>query len=290
METHILLHGVDVDTVWPCRRRFLAQEALVFGDLLREEEATSAGLSRGQTIVAAHQRWTESWANCGHIMCSFCGEEFNSARDYNEHTLTLHSHSCATCGRDFLTEHWLILHAQEQHDSFFQVLASRQPMYACFVPSCSVKFQTAQDRREHAAKEHGFPARLGLAIAKRRARSAHAVRASEEAVAAARERRARKAAAEASRRGPTASHGDLKGRVVCRHFASAVGCKRGEACRFLHEKIPSSAGMEDDELDSGRSNEVAQLTEAMSTLTTNVPMHISFGRGRGRGYARIGRR
>ena len=46
---------------------------------------------------------------------------------------------------------------QECHDSFFAALAEKKASYECFLPTCSTKFWTQQERRDHAITSHDFP-------------------------------------------------------------------------------------------------------------------------------------
>ncbi|XP_024937445.1 uncharacterized protein LOC107264343 isoform X2 [Cephus cinctus] len=51
----------------------------------------------------------------------------------------------------------LEIHIQENHDSFFKILAERQPMFQCYVSECELKFNNPCERKEHCITVHKFP-------------------------------------------------------------------------------------------------------------------------------------
>jgi hypothetical protein len=307
----------------PCRRKFIpTHSALLLGDAEREWESST---STFQTAVKAHAGWLEA-GPLVECCCGFCGEPFQTARALEEHIRGLHSHSCATCGREFVTEHWLTLHVQEAHDSYFRLLAARRPMYACLVESCGVKLGTQAERQRHAIDVHGFPQHASVAIARQRRRPRETK--TEPAAAPAPPDKPPKPGRRPGRPTvPSESGATSRAPVRCRHFGTTNGCTRGAACRFVHTPQPdgapssltdgapsrltgsemhrsgdprgvpaaAAAAMVDEEAsgppeDAGTEEGIAELTQALSALSTRVPANISFGRGRGRAYTRIGRK
>ena len=158
---------------------------------------------------------------------------------------------------------------------------------------------TLIERQRHATNVHGFPARNGMAIATRWRHRAASERPPTDAsgIELGASSQLHKPPRSSVLSQSNASRKDKKA-TPCRFLAT--GCKRGAACRFDHSlpvpvnedtSAPISvaqpsmgAPMVEDDTD------VSLLAEAMSGLTTSVPTHVSFGRGRGRAYARIGRR
>lgn len=69
----------------------------------------------------------------------------------------MHRNQCIVCHALLPSSHLLDLHVMEVHDSFFAAQASRNlPVYCCLVQSCSIKFQTIQERRRHLVEYHRF--------------------------------------------------------------------------------------------------------------------------------------
>ena len=67
-------------------------------------------------------------------------------------------HECITCRALLPTGHLLDLHIAELHDSFFAAQAARKlPVYACLVESCSRKFNSVEQRKQHLVDFHKFP-------------------------------------------------------------------------------------------------------------------------------------
>ncbi|EDQ90673.1 uncharacterized protein MONBRDRAFT_18478, partial [Monosiga brevicollis MX1] len=69
----------------------------------------------------------------------------------------MHQHRCHECGRAFTTAHFLDLHQSEWHDPFFDLQKQRQPMYRCFVVTCTTKMASRNERREHLIQAHHYP-------------------------------------------------------------------------------------------------------------------------------------
>ncbi|OXU24672.1 hypothetical protein TSAR_007238 [Trichomalopsis sarcophagae] len=93
------------------------------------------------------------------FQCNACPEIFDNLFDYQLHYNDLHHLVCSECKKKRPTARLLEIHVQETHDSFFQVMAKKQPMYQCFVTHCDVKFKDHLERRNHCRKVHLFPKR-----------------------------------------------------------------------------------------------------------------------------------
>ncbi|XP_022093038.1 zinc finger protein 511-like isoform X2 [Acanthaster planci] len=99
-----------------------------------------------------------------------CGQSFTTVLSYEVHYNGAHRNICHDCRRSYPSNHLLDIHVLESHDSLFEVMATKQPMYQCLVESCREKFADAQHRREHLIKDHHYPAdfRFQKGIAKPR--------------------------------------------------------------------------------------------------------------------------
>jgi len=97
-----------------------------------------------------------------------CKETFSQLHESETHYNALHRHSCSVCRKSLPSPHLLELHLQEQHDSFFSVLAERKPSYQCFLPTCPHLSWSSKERHEHAIKEHKFPPDFRFDQVKRR--------------------------------------------------------------------------------------------------------------------------
>ncbi|KAI8442445.1 hypothetical protein MSG28_005955, partial [Choristoneura fumiferana] len=64
---------------------------------------------------------------------------------------------CSQCKKVLPSPHLLDLHLQEQHDSFFAVLATRKPSYCCYIEECKEKFMNAKERLQHCVDAHKMP-------------------------------------------------------------------------------------------------------------------------------------
>lgn len=87
-----------------------------------------------------------------------CTQNFSSLLSYENHYNSLHRHTCCTCHRTFPSLFLLDIHLQEQHDSLFTVMATRQNMYQCLVEQCIERFASPTERRTHLIKVHKYPA------------------------------------------------------------------------------------------------------------------------------------
>lgn len=76
---------------------------------------------------------------------------------FEAHFFSFHSFQCSFCQRSFVSDRLLSIHLSERHDTYFAVMSSRAPSYACLVDSCSCKFFTSAERRKHLVTLHSFP-------------------------------------------------------------------------------------------------------------------------------------
>lgn len=86
-----------------------------------------------------------------------CRATFKTLVDFEMHYNTSHRYVCAECSKSLPSPRLLDIHIQETHDSFFQVLSAKQPMYQCYVSECDLKFKNSVERRDHCASVHKFP-------------------------------------------------------------------------------------------------------------------------------------
>ncbi|KAK6584580.1 hypothetical protein PZA11_002804 [Diplocarpon coronariae] len=83
---------------------------------------------------------------------------FASFEDYDIHYAKIHVNRCLKCRKNFPTNHFLILHIEENHDALISVLRERgEKTYSCFVEGCDRKCSTPQKRRMHLVDKHMFP-------------------------------------------------------------------------------------------------------------------------------------
>ena len=102
----------------------------------------------------SHQKYMEVAQNESRSM------QYEQSLTKNRDIATHFSHrfECETCHASLPTAHLLDLHIQELHDSFFAAQASRRlPVYRCLLESCSRKFRTIEERRQHLWDHHQFP-------------------------------------------------------------------------------------------------------------------------------------
>ncbi|XP_046421099.1 zinc finger protein 511 [Neodiprion fabricii] len=86
-----------------------------------------------------------------------CTATFQTLVDFEVHYNGSHRYICLECKKCRPSARLLDIHIEETHDSFFRVLADRQPMYQCYVSECEMKFKTLADRREHCTTVHKYP-------------------------------------------------------------------------------------------------------------------------------------
>eukprot|EP00088_Acartia_fossae_P050969 TRINITY_DN5721_c0_g1_i12.p1 TRINITY_DN5721_c0_g1~~TRINITY_DN5721_c0_g1_i12.p1 ORF type:complete len:500 (-),score=128.88 TRINITY_DN5721_c0_g1_i12:746-2245(-) len=99
-----------------------------------------------------HQEYAE-------FQCSApgCREMFSQVYESEAHYRAVHVFSCSVCRKSLPSNHLLDLHIQEGHDSFFSAMAEKKASFQCFLPTCSTKFWTPEERRDHAITSHDFP-------------------------------------------------------------------------------------------------------------------------------------
>lgn len=86
-----------------------------------------------------------------------CPARFNQVYESEVHYNAVHKHNCSVCKKSLPSYHLLELHIQENHDSFFSILSEKKPSFQCFLPTCSCKFWSVEERRDHAISTHNFP-------------------------------------------------------------------------------------------------------------------------------------
>ncbi|XP_012254443.2 zinc finger protein 511 [Athalia rosae] len=86
-----------------------------------------------------------------------CTATFQTLIDFETHYNGSHRYICLECKKCRPSARLLDIHVQETHDSFFKVLAERQPMYQCYVSECDVKLKTLAERKEHCITVHQYP-------------------------------------------------------------------------------------------------------------------------------------
>ncbi|XP_017793925.1 PREDICTED: zinc finger protein 511 [Habropoda laboriosa] len=86
-----------------------------------------------------------------------CRATFKTLIDFEMHYNSNHRYVCGECKKSLPNPRLLDIHIQETHDSFFQVLCMKQPMYQCYVSECDLKFNNASERRKHCVEVHKFP-------------------------------------------------------------------------------------------------------------------------------------
>ncbi|KAJ2910295.1 hypothetical protein GGI21_001016 [Coemansia aciculifera] len=83
---------------------------------------------------------------------------FPSALAYERHYDQMHRNTCSMCSAIFPSTHWLDLHVQELHDSFFDARVARgDKAFRCFLPACAKLFARPGKRRLHMIDKHKFP-------------------------------------------------------------------------------------------------------------------------------------
>ncbi|XP_017879136.1 zinc finger protein 511 [Ceratina calcarata] len=99
---------------------------------------------------------------CHEVMREFpcyvtgCKAIFQTLLDFEMHYNSNHRYVCAECKKSLPNPRLLDIHIQESHDSFFQVLSMKQPMYQCYVSECDLKFNNPVERRSHCINVHKF--------------------------------------------------------------------------------------------------------------------------------------
>lgn len=86
-----------------------------------------------------------------------CNKVFKSLVEYESHYNSVHKNVCSICRRFYPTNHLLDIHLLEWHDSMFELLAEKQPMFQCLIPTCSIKLSSRKQRKDHMIKVHKYP-------------------------------------------------------------------------------------------------------------------------------------
>ncbi|KAK1126681.1 hypothetical protein K0M31_004307 [Melipona bicolor] len=86
-----------------------------------------------------------------------CQATFNTLIDFEMHYNSNHRYVCGECKKSLPNSRFLDIHIQETHDSFFQILSMKQPMYQCYVSECDLKFINSTERKDHCINVHKFP-------------------------------------------------------------------------------------------------------------------------------------
>ncbi|KAG7172739.1 zinc finger protein 511-like [Homarus americanus] len=93
------------------------------------------------------------------IKCSAmgCNKSFTTVAEHASHQRACHTHVCSMCKQSLPAHHLLDLHLLEVHDTLFQLMATRKPMYQCFLETCSEKFSSPAERKTHCISIHKYP-------------------------------------------------------------------------------------------------------------------------------------
>lgn len=86
-----------------------------------------------------------------------CKAIFHTLIDFEMHYNSNHRYVCIECKKSLPNPRLLDIHIQEVHDSFFQVLSMKKPMYQCYVSECDLKFNNSLERKDHCINVHKFP-------------------------------------------------------------------------------------------------------------------------------------
>ncbi|XP_071806400.1 zinc finger protein 511-like [Asterias amurensis] len=87
-----------------------------------------------------------------------CNQTFTTVASFEIHYNGSHRNICRYCRRSYPSNHLLDIHISESHDSLFEIMAQKQPMYQCLIESCSDKFVDGLMRKDHMIKHHHYPA------------------------------------------------------------------------------------------------------------------------------------
>lgn len=198
---------------------------------------------------------------------------FSTYHDFDNHIRKVHTNRCATCNKNFPSNHYLNLHIAEVHDSLAEAKRARgDKTFGCFVEGCDKLFYTPQKRRLHLIDKHEFPQNYNFFVTKDGIDKRHSLLVPGRAT---RHRSAKdgsealpsEVADEASAAGDEGADG------VSGEGDAASSIASGEAESAL---TPSTSASDTD---------MESLTKTMSSLRF-VPPSVRFGRGRGRGFAK----
>ncbi|XP_065345580.1 protein lethal(2)k10201 [Cloeon dipterum] len=91
-----------------------------------------------------------------------CSKKLSSSLELNQHYNVFHRYECTVCRKHLASAHLLDIHICESHDTFFELQASKKPMYSCFVAECSEKSWNAKERLAHCVDVHHYPTNFRL--------------------------------------------------------------------------------------------------------------------------------
>lgn len=107
------------------------------------------------------------------IVCSLvgCNRTFDSLSRYEAHYNSTHRNVCSQCKRVLPSNYLLDVHLQEWHDSMFELMALKQPMYQCLLQTCGVKFSSVKERKNHMIKIHKYPSNFRFDSSKKQTKT-----------------------------------------------------------------------------------------------------------------------
>lgn len=116
-------------------------------------EAETASMTSA-SIESMHEEERNLDIPCTATGCTLL---FPNVAAFERHLFNNHRHRCSLCHKDLPTSRLLDIHISERHDSFFAVLAARQPSYVCLVEGCPIVSASDATRRTHLIEDHRFP-------------------------------------------------------------------------------------------------------------------------------------
>lgn len=115
--------------------------------------------------ISSHTSKTLLTSSDNAIFCNapFCPQQFSTVSEFESHYNLLHRFFCSQCKKYLPTAHLLDLHLEENHDSFFELLAKKKESFRCFVEECQERFWTQSERRDHGIRTHKLPSNFRFA-------------------------------------------------------------------------------------------------------------------------------
>lgn len=209
-----------------------------------------------------------------------CGTTFASVAALCAHVAAEHMHRCHSCGLAFLRARWAMIHAQEQHPSalFLALVARGEPMFECWVDSCSQRFADAIQRQRHMRIVHHMPTAYfnlpRLTAALQQAEGSAAAVASVGACG-----RDAAAALDACGAAGRALPQHALAQRVCSFFNTRGGCRNGSACRFAHVRrerplagAPPHAAADDTAASASAAAPAFRMTRATAVVHSGMAM------------------
>lgn len=92
-----------------------------------------------------------------------CNNKFPSVAEFESHYNSLHRFNCAQCRKNLPSAHLLDLHLEENHDSYFEMLAKKKASFRCFLEVCQERFWLPAERRDHGITVHKLPSNFRYA-------------------------------------------------------------------------------------------------------------------------------